>query len=99
MTTLQDLVKLRTDYETQLTEKGEEFIEDVLKKVYEYNPEIVAVRWQQYTPHVPFEGEPRVFHVGIDYVEVLYKGKEEFGDHVEIVATRERFEVTEYDHD
>ena len=121
MTTLQDLNNLRSDFYETMKTKGQDFIEGVFKNVFNANPDMVAIKWQQFTPKVEI-GELTEFCSGIEYIEVMFKGKEAFeemqycgpiskslaeipdeifltvfGDFVEVVATRERFAVSEYE--
>ncbi len=135
---LEKLQALKSEYDVAVKALGKEALGDAFKAVFDAYPEILAVKWAQYTPYFN-DGEPCEFSVGEFYVKkdgpepdggyddedgfcyLSYSDKtavteavrglhrtaneledvfkETFGDHAEVVATREGFGVEEYSHD
>jgi hypothetical protein len=60
---LDELNKLKENYEKTLREKGQEIMGEAVTEFFEKNPLIKAVTWTQYTPHFN-DGDECVFGVG-----------------------------------
>jgi predicted SnoaL-like aldol condensation-catalyzing enzyme len=47
----QDLIDLKTKYETAVSKHGKKALAQLFKEFFEAAPEVDAVKWTQYTPH------------------------------------------------
>jgi hypothetical protein len=79
---LDELKKLKIAYETALREKGQEILKETFKKFFDENPDLIALRWEQYTPYFN-DGESCTF--GVHDLYAKYTGgeggaEEETGD-------------------
>lgn len=58
--------------------KGKEFVTDALKPIFEKHPELLAVRWQQYTPYFNDGDSCKFSSTHSDYPQVKIKGDGDF---------------------
>lgn len=57
---LNDLKKAKKEYDDLVKAKGEKIVRAAIKEFFEIHPEIVALRWKQYTPYFN-DGDACVF--------------------------------------
>src|SRR5688572_30748584 len=48
---LKELNELKAAYETALREKGQEIIKVAFRDMFEKHPDLISLRWTQYTPY------------------------------------------------
>lgn len=73
--TLQELVDMQAEFEKKIAASGEDAIKLECKKFFDDHPEILAIRWTQYTPTFN-DGDPCVFSVS----EPMFKFRNEEDD-------------------
>ena|ERR1700761_976928 len=135
---LKDLKSKMDAAKAELAEKGKDAVKVAFKEFFDAHPEVLALRWKQYTPYFN-DGEPCEFSVGSwsikthttegsedEYGEEGFAGEYDraivseamrkevqelfnlagdetmeiaFGDHADVTATRNGFDVEEYEHD
>lgn len=61
-TALEKFQEAKANYDRIVKELGSQIMADVFTPFWEAHPEVVAVRWTQYTPYFN-DGDPCVFHV------------------------------------
>lgn len=133
MPSIQDIMDKKKAFEEELSAHGKAALSEEFKKVFDAHPDLVAIRWRQYTPYFN-DGDACRFSThdftmrltntpedagdeedGFEYaftskgpiaesVSALGRLGDDvylavFGDHCEVTATREGFEVDEYSHD
>lgn len=135
MPTIQDIMAKKKAFQEELVASGKEALKQEFKKTFDAHPELLAIKWRQYTPYFN-DGEPCTFRVGefemklattpedgseSDYEEEGFEStygdgpipeavrtlariddeiyEHAFGDHCKVTATRDGFEVEEYEHD
>lgn len=135
MPSIQDIMAKKKAFEAELSEFGKAALSEEFKKTFDAHPDLIAIRWRQYTPYFN-DGDPCTFRLGDfdmkfpdtpedggdceDGFESTYGERRKspvaeavsalgridrqvyesvFGDHCTVTATREGFEVEEYEHD
>lgn len=132
MPSIQDIMAKKKAFEEELQANGKEALSEEFKKVFDAHPDLVAIRWWQYTPYFN-DGSPCTFRLNemfirlkdtpedagyeddgfVDTYETGAVGEAVdrlsaidddvyltvFGDHCQVTATRDGFEVDEYSHD
>jgi hypothetical protein len=83
---LNQIAKLKAEYEAAVKAVGREGIQKLLAPVFESFPNVKAVRWTQYTPYFN-DGEPCEFSSNADYPELCFSA-DPAGD----VVTKEDFD-------
>lgn len=83
---LNQIAKLKAEYEAAVKAVGRDGIQKLLAPVFESFPNVKSVRWTQYTPYFN-DGEPCEFSSNADYCELLFAAGEG-GD----VVTKEDFD-------
>lgn len=76
MTSLQDLIELKKQFEDQARSAGKEAIKLELKIFFDQNPSVLGVRWAQYTPYF-MDGDPCEFSVHEPCIRLENTGPEE----------------------
>lgn len=61
-TFVDDLTRLRDEYKNKIKEAGEETIKSALTDLFNNNPQLLAIKWDQYTPYFN-DGDECVFSV------------------------------------
>lgn len=120
-------------YQEEFQKKAQDMLKVAFTEFFEQNPNIAALRWNQYTPYFN-DGDECIFSVHELSYQVASEEDDEFheawydeahpeeqaaakefgsliqtipddvykamfGDHVEITATRDGFQVEEYEHE
>lgn len=69
MTKFGSLAQRQRELEEEMKAAGEEALKDYFKEIFEQNPDLLAVRWHQYTPYFN-DGDPCEFGVGEPYFRI-----------------------------
>lgn len=76
---LDSFTKKKEEMEAELQKQGAAIFKKALKEVFEQHPNLVAIRWRQYTPYFN-DGSECIFGIHGVYFK-LADGKEEDGDY------------------
>lgn len=93
MTKMEELKELKADYDQKLQELGKDAVAEQIKSLFDTYPDLVAVRWNQYTPFWN-DGDPCEFGLNAVYFKTttaIEKGEldEEDEDDFQYISWRE----------